>query len=145
MSDPIDLAGRRVVVTGGAGFLGTPTVALLRARGAEVAVVRSAEHDLRDPGACRAALAGAELVIHLAARVGGIGFNRRNPGPLAADNLAMATNVFEACRAEGSGAWSPPARSAPIPSTPRSRFARTRSGTASRNRRTRPTGSRSEC
>jgi GDP-L-fucose synthase len=103
MSDPIDLTGRRVVVTGGAGFLGTPTVALLRARGAEVAVVRSAEYDLRDPGACRAALAGAELVIHLAARVGGIGFNRRNPGPLAADNLAMATNVFEACRAEGVG------------------------------------------
>ena len=65
--------------------------------------MRSAEHDLRDPGACRAALAGAELVIHLAARVGGIGFNRRNPGPLAADNLAMATNVFEACRAEGVG------------------------------------------
>jgi GDP-L-fucose synthase len=39
--------------------------------------------------------------VHLAARVGGIGFNRRNPGPLAADNMAMATNVFEACRELG--------------------------------------------
>jgi GDP-L-fucose synthase len=46
-------------------------------------------------------LEGAQVVLHLAARVGGIGFNRRNPGPLAYDNLAMGTNVFEASRVLG--------------------------------------------
>jgi GDP-L-fucose synthase len=64
-------------------------------------VVRSAEHDLRDPAATRAAVDGAEIVIHLAARVGGIGFNRRNPGPLAYDNTIMGTHVFEQSRQAG--------------------------------------------
>ena len=92
-----------MVVTGGAGFLGRPTVGLLESLGAEVRAVRSAEHDLRDPGACRDAIDGADVVIHLAARVGGIGFNRRNPGPLAYDNLIMGSNVFEAARSAGVG------------------------------------------
>jgi GDP-L-fucose synthase len=64
-------------------------------------VVRSAEHDLRDPGATRAAVDGAEVVIHLAARVGGIGFNRRNPAPLVYDNLMMTGNIFEQSRLAG--------------------------------------------
>jgi len=93
--------GRSVVVTGGAGFLGTPTVRMLSALGAEVRVTRSAEHDLTDATACREALEGADLVLHLAARVGGIGYNRRNPAPLARDNMAMGLNVFEACRELG--------------------------------------------
>jgi GDP-L-fucose synthase len=92
---------RAVVVTGGAGFLGRPTVGMLEGLGAKVRTVRSAEHDLRDPVACREALEGAEIVIHLAARVGGIGYNRRNPGPLAYDNLTMGSNVFEASRELG--------------------------------------------
>ncbi len=62
--------GREVVVTGGAGFLGKPTVRMLEELGAEVRVPRSADHDLRDPVACREALEGAEVVIHLAANVG---------------------------------------------------------------------------
>jgi GDP-L-fucose synthase len=90
--------GKSVVVTGGAGFLGKPTVRMLSALGASVTVPRSAEHDLTDPLACREALAGAEAVLHLAANVGGIGYNRRNPGPLMRDNMAMGLNVFEACR-----------------------------------------------
>ena len=90
-----------MVVTGGAGFLGGSVVGLLEPLGAEVRVVRSAEHDLRDPGATRAAVDGAEIVIHLAARVGGIGFNRRNPAPLVYDNLMMAGNVFEQSRLAG--------------------------------------------
>ncbi len=94
-------SGRRVVVTGGAGFLGKPTVRLAEQLGAEVTVVRSSEHDLRDRAACLQALDGAELVIHLAANVGGIGYNRRNPGPLGHDNTAMGLNVFEACRELG--------------------------------------------
>jgi GDP-L-fucose synthase len=96
--DPSFWAGKQVVVTGGAGFLGRPTVALLQELGAEVRVTRSSQHDLRDQQACRDALAGAQVVIHLAARVGGIGFNRRNPGPLAYDNTIMGANVFEASR-----------------------------------------------
>ena len=93
--------GKSVVVTGGAGFLGKPTVRMLGELGAEVRVPRSAERDLTDPVACREALEGAEVVLHLAANVGGIGFNRRNPAPLVRDNLAMGLNVFEACRELG--------------------------------------------
>ena len=96
--DPAFWADKRVTVTGGAGFLGRPTVVLLEDLGAEVTTVRSAEFDLRDRAECRAALEGSQVVIHLAANVGGIGYNRRNPGPLAHDNLAMGLNVFEACR-----------------------------------------------
>lgn len=96
--DPTFWDGKRVAVTGGAGFLGKPTVRMLEEAGAEPNVVRSSEHDLRDREACCEALTGADVVIHLAANVGGIGYNRRNPGPLAHDNLAMGLNVFEVCR-----------------------------------------------
>jgi GDP-L-fucose synthase len=101
--DPTFWRGKEVVVTGGAGFLGKPTVRMLTELGATVLVPRSAQHDLTDPGACLEALSGAEVVIHLAANVGGIGFNRRNPAPLVRDNMAMGLNVFEACRELGVG------------------------------------------
>jgi GDP-L-fucose synthase len=101
--DPAFWRGKDVVVTGGAGFLGKPTVRMLTELGASVRVPRSAQHDLTDPGACLEALGGAEVVIHLAANVGGIGFNRRNPAPLVRDNMAMGLNVFEACRELGVG------------------------------------------
>jgi GDP-L-fucose synthase len=90
-----------VVVTGGAGFVGSAVVRDLRALGANVRVVRSAEHDLRDPHATREAVDGAQVVIHLAANVGGIGFNRRNPAPLVYDNMMMSGNVFEQSRRAG--------------------------------------------
>jgi len=93
--------GRRTVVTGGAGFLGRFVVRRLEELGAEVSVPLSSEYDLRDPAACRQALDGAQVVIHLAARVGGIGFNRRNPAPLVYDNMVMAANVFEQSRLAG--------------------------------------------
>jgi GDP-L-fucose synthase len=101
--DPAFWDGKQVVVTGGAGFLGKPTVRLLEELGAAVRVPRSAQYDLTDAAACREALAGAEVVLHLAANVGGIGYNRRNPGPLVRDNMAMGLNVFEACRELGTG------------------------------------------
>jgi GDP-L-fucose synthase len=101
--EPSFWSGKRVVVTGGAGFLGKPTVRMVTELGAEVRVPRSAEHDLTDPAACREALDGAEIVLHLAANVGGIGYNRRNPAPLVRDNMAMGLNVFEACRELGVG------------------------------------------
>ena len=96
--DPAYWSGKVVVVTGGAGFLGKPALRMLEECGAEVRVIRSAEHDLRIAADARDALAGADVVLHLAANVGGIGYNRRNPAPLAADNLAMGLNVFNACR-----------------------------------------------
>ena len=93
--------GKPVVVTGGAGFLGRPLVRRITELGAEPTVIRSADHDLRAPPAARAAVDGAAVVIHLAANVGGIGFNRANPAPLVYDNMMMAANIFEASRQAG--------------------------------------------
>jgi len=94
-------SGRRVAVTGSGGFLGRVVTRELERLDANVRAIRSAEHDLRDAAACRDALDRADVVLHLAARVGGIGFNRRNPGPLAYDNMAMGANVFEQSRLLG--------------------------------------------
>jgi GDP-L-fucose synthase len=99
--DPDFWAGRTVTVTGGAGFLGTAVVRDLEALGAAVRAPRSSELDLRDAGDAREAVDGADVVIHLAANVGGIGFNRRNPAPLAYDNLMMGAHVFEQSRLAG--------------------------------------------
>jgi GDP-L-fucose synthase len=90
--------GVPVVVTGGDGFLGSVLVRLLREVGADVRSVRSAEHDLRSAEGARAAVEGARVVFHLAARVGGIGFNLRNPALLIHDNLLLSTHVFEQSR-----------------------------------------------
>ena len=98
------LAGARVMVTGGAGFLGRYIVERLRRAGArEVFVPRSARYDLRDGEACRRALADArpELVIHAAAVVGGIGANAANPARYFFDNAMMGMQLIEACRAAG--------------------------------------------
>jgi GDP-L-fucose synthase len=99
--DPQFWDGKAVVVTGGAGFLGRAVVRDITALGADTTVVRSAAYDLRDPRAAREAVDGASVVIHLAANVGGIGFNRANPAPLVYDNMMMTANIFEATRAAG--------------------------------------------
>jgi GDP-L-fucose synthase len=93
-------AGRQVVVTGGAGFLGRRVVALLDAAGASVVAPRSAEFDLTVPGVAESMLATYEPtdVIHLAARVGGIGYNMAQPAPLYLSNLLMGTHIIEATR-----------------------------------------------
>jgi GDP-L-fucose synthase len=98
---------KRVLVTGGAGFVGTHVVAALRARGAaQIIAPRSLDYDLRDLGAVRGLLADSgaprplDLVIHLAARVGGIGANRARPAEFFHDNLLMGTQLLhEAWRA----------------------------------------------
>ena len=94
--------GRSVVVTGGAGFLGSRVVDQLRSAGAaDVRVPRSAHCDLRDRDNCRRVVDGANLVIHLAAKVGGIGFNRDNPATLFYDNLMMGAQLMEEARLAG--------------------------------------------
>jgi GDP-L-fucose synthase len=91
---------RRVTVTGGAGFLGSFVVEQLRARGAEVFVPRSRDYDLVDRAACRRLIADSrpDLLLHLAARVGGIGANRENPGRFLFENLMMGAQIIEECR-----------------------------------------------
>lgn len=93
---------RRVMVTGGNGFLGRAVVARLLAAGAtEVMTPTSADADLRDRTATAELFASRqpELVIHLAARVGGIGYNQVHPAELYLDNLLMGTYVIEEARA----------------------------------------------
>jgi GDP-L-fucose synthase len=95
------LAGKRVVVTGGAGFLGSFVVERLRARGvAEVVVPRSRDYDLVDRAACRRLLTEARphLVFHLAAQVGGIGANRDQPGRFLYENAMMGLQMLDECR-----------------------------------------------
>lgn len=92
------LADKRVVVTGGAGFLGRCVVARLRELGCRnVFVPRSKECDLRDRDAIIQLYRGAEpdIVIHLAAVVGGIGANRANPGRFFYDNAIMGIQLME--------------------------------------------------
>jgi GDP-L-fucose synthase len=93
-------AGKRVVVTGGAGFLGRWVVQKLQERGAtDVFVPRSRDYDLRDLTAIRRLLVDArpDLVIHLAARVGGIGANRAHPAEFFYDNLMMSVPLLHEC------------------------------------------------
>jgi len=94
-------ADKRVLVTGGAGFFGSFVVDELERRGAQhVFVVRSREYDLVDRAACKRAIADArpDVVFHLAAKVGGIGANRDNPGGMLFDNATMGLHILEECR-----------------------------------------------
>ncbi|MCB8984682.1 MAG: GDP-L-fucose synthase [Ardenticatenaceae bacterium] len=96
---------KRVIVTGGAGFLGSFVVEKLAARGAaEIIVPRSAEYDLTQLAAVQRLLADTtrqgrpvDMVIHLAAKVGGIGANRENPATFFYDNLMMGAQLMHKC------------------------------------------------
>jgi GDP-L-fucose synthase len=97
-------ADRRVMVTGGAGFLGKSVVSRLETAGArEVFVPRSSWYDLRTREGVSRALADGEpdLIIHLAAVVGGIGANRQNPGKFFYDNATMGIELMEQARRAG--------------------------------------------
>ena len=92
---------KRVVVTGGAGFLGSFVIEQLRAKGCQQIVVpRSKDYDLVQMDAVQQLYRDAipDVVIHLAARVGGIGANQANPGRFFYDNLMMGTQLIEVGR-----------------------------------------------
>lgn len=94
-----NLSNKRIVVTGGSGFLGSWVIRKLRKAGANekmILVPRSQEYDLRNSENCRKVVTGADIVIHLAGLVGGIGLNQAKPAELFYDNIIMGVELMHA-------------------------------------------------
>lgn len=95
-------AEKSVVVTGGSGFLGSRVVVQLQEKGAtNIFVPNSTEFDLRLKENAEKITKNADIVFHIAAKVGGIGLNQEKPGELFYDNLIMGTNLLEEARKNG--------------------------------------------
>lgn len=98
------LKDKKILVTGGNGFLGSRVVATLVTHGVpreNIFAPRSAELNLLKKEDCETAVAGQDIVIHLAAVVGGIGANREHPGRFFYENLMMGVQLMEAARLAG--------------------------------------------
>ena len=95
---------KKVLVTGGAGFLGYFVVEKLKGKGVSeknIRIPRSRDMDLRKWENCVKAVKDMDIVIHLAAKVGGIGYNMKYPASLFYDNAIMGIQLMEAARQEG--------------------------------------------
>ncbi len=100
----LDLSNKQILVTGGAGFLGRQVIAQLLAAGAkshQIRVVRSKDYDLTTLEACQRAVEGQNIIIHLAAHVGGIGLNQAKPAELFYDNLMMGVQLIHTAHLAG--------------------------------------------
>ena len=89
---------KKVLVTGGSGFLGSHLVGKLKDLGADVFAPGSKDFDLRLKDKCRTVVKNQDIVIHLAAKVGGIGFNRDHAGEMYFDNILMGALLMEEAR-----------------------------------------------
>lgn len=97
----MDLKNKRILLTGGSGFLGTCVYNELISHGADeknIFIPHRKDYDLREKEACARAVKGRDIVIHLAANVGGIGYNREKPGELFYDNAVMGIHLMEEAR-----------------------------------------------
>jgi len=98
----MDWKNSSILVTGGTGFLGSRVVSLLKNRGAEnIIISHSNKNDLRLKESCSDITKNIDIVFHIAAKVGGIGFNQEKPAELFYDNLMMGTNLMEEARKNG--------------------------------------------
>src|SRR3989344_5753805 len=97
MKNVISLRNKNIVVTGGAGFLGTYVIEELIKQGADkkkINIPRSREIDLRVAKNIRSVVKGADIIIHLAATVGGIGYNSDHPAEMFYDNIMMGVPLM---------------------------------------------------
>ncbi len=100
----LDLKDKKIVVTGGSGFLGRQVLDQLHKAGAtseNITVPRSRDYDLCTLDACQKVVQDRDIVIHLAAHVGGIGLNREKPAELFYDNLMMGVQLIDCAHKAG--------------------------------------------
>src|SRR3990167_8845571 len=95
------LKDKKILITGANGFLGTYVIKKLKERGIKEKNIfkpSSKQANLLKPDVCKRVVKGMDVVIHLAARVGGIGYNREKPGELFYENILMGVQLMEAAR-----------------------------------------------